>query len=222
MIGCPYAWAMMAKGIFRRDRGDFDAGEELSETALRIAAEQGDPETESWTRGNLAALLAMRGDLDSALALAQRNYELTERLGDVFSRCWALVNLGLVRLERGDAEGALDSVERADSLYREAMGKGGEAEPWREALIAEALVGIGRLPEAVERAERAIAIARDRGLLWALPRALRTLAQARIAAGEPGAGELLDEAERLAKASGRVVELKPIERVRESATAARA
>jgi hypothetical protein len=102
------------------------------------------------------------------------------------------------------------------------MGKGGEAEPWREALIAEALVGVGRLSEALERAERATAIARNRGLLWALPRALRTLAQARIAAGEPGAGELLDEAERLAKASGRVVELKPIERVRESATAARA
>ena len=112
VIGCPYAWAMMAKAVIRRDRGEFDAGEELSEEALRIAAEQGDPETASWTRGNLAALLATRGDLDAALGLAQRNYELTERLGDVFSRHWALINLGFVRLERGDAEGALDSLER--------------------------------------------------------------------------------------------------------------
>ena len=130
----------------------------------------------------------MRGDLDSALGLAQRNYELTERLGDVFSRHWALFNLGFVRLERGDAEGALDSLERADRLYRQAMGDGGEAETWREALIAEALVGVGRVPEGLERAECATAIVRERGLLWGLPRALRTLAQARIAAGEPGAG----------------------------------
>ena len=222
VIGCPYAWAIMAKGVIQRDHCEFDAGEELFEQALRIAAEQGDPETASWTRGNLAILLASRGDLDSALGLAQRNYELTERLGDVFSRCWALVNLGSVRLERGDAEGALDAVERGDRLYREAMGKGGEAEGWREALMAEALVGVGRVPEGLERAERAVAIVRERGLLWALPRALRTLAQARIAAGAPGAGELLDEAEQVVTATGRLFEMKGIERVRDSVPAARA
>ena len=102
------------------------------------------------------------------------------------------------------------------------MGKGGEAEAWREAMIAEALVGVGRVPEALERAERAVTIARERGLLWALPRALRTLAQARIAAGEPGAGELLDEAEEVAMANGRLYELQGIERVRNSVPAARA
>ena len=59
-------------------------------------------------------------------------------------------------------------------------------------------------------------------MLWALPRALRTLAQARIAAGAPGVGELLDEAEKVATASGRLIELKGIERVRNSVPAARA
>ena len=222
VLGCPYAWAIMGKGIIRRDRSEYDAGEELFEKALRIAAEQGDPETESWTRGNLAVLLAVRGDLDPALGLALRNYELTERLGDVFSRVWALVNLGLVRLERGEAEDALEALERGDRLYREAMGKGGEAEAWRETLIAEALVGVGRVPEALERAERATAIARERGILWTLPRALRTLAQARVAAGAPDWAEPLDEAERLARADGRLMELHGIEKVRNSVPAAQA
>jgi tetratricopeptide (TPR) repeat protein len=222
VIGCPYAWAMMGKGMIRRERAEYDAGEELFEKALRIAAEQGDPETESWTRGNFAMLLAFRDDLDPALGLALRNYELTDRLGDVFSRVWALINLGIVRLERGEAEDALEALERGDRLYREAMGKGGEAESWREAMIAEALVGVGRVPEALERAERAAAIARERGLGWALPRALRTLAQARVAAGAQDWAEPLDEAEKVARADGRLIELVGIERVRASIPAARA
>ncbi|MET0926080.1 MAG: adenylate/guanylate cyclase domain-containing protein, partial [Solirubrobacterales bacterium] len=49
VIGCPYAWSLMARGIVRREAGDFDRAEELFKSALRIAAEQGDPETESWT-----------------------------------------------------------------------------------------------------------------------------------------------------------------------------
>jgi tetratricopeptide (TPR) repeat protein len=219
VIGCPYAWALMAKGFIRRDRGEFDPGVELCETALRIAGEQGDPETESWTRGQLAGLLALRGDLDEALGLAQRNYELTERLGDVFSRHWALVNMAYVRVQREDWEDALDSLERADRLYREAMGNGGEAEGWRETMIAESLLGVGRVSEAVERAEHAAAICRDRAMNWALPLALRNLAKVRIAAGKPGVHEILDEAETVAEGSRMVVELEGIRELREAAAA---
>jgi tetratricopeptide (TPR) repeat protein len=209
----------MAKAVIRRERGEFDASEELFESALRIANEQGDPETESWTRGNLAVLMAMRGDSDAAIALAQRNYELTERLGDVFSRHWALFYLGFVALERGDPEQALDHLERSDRFYREAMGNGGEAEGWRAALLADALLGVGRVPEALERAEQGVAVIRDRGLGWGLPRALRTLACARSAAGEPGASELLDEAEQAASAIGQNVELESIRAARDAMAA---
>jgi tetratricopeptide (TPR) repeat protein len=213
---------MMGKGILRRESAEYEAAGELFQQALRIAAEQGDPETESWTRGNLAMLLAIRDDLDPALGLALRNYELTERLGDVFSRVWALINLGIVRLARGEAQDALEALERGDRLYRDAMGKGGEAEPWREALIAEALVGVGRAPEALERAQRAVDIARERGILWTLPRALRILAQVRMAAGTEDWGEPLDEAENVARAHGRWMDLEEIEKVRNSVPAAQA
>jgi tetratricopeptide (TPR) repeat protein len=135
---------------------------------------------------------------------------------------WALINLGIVRLARGEAEDALEALERGDRLYREAMAKGGEAEAWREALIAEALVSVGRVPEALERAERGVAIARERGILWTLPRALRTLAQVRVAAGAQNWAEPLDEAEKLARADGRLYELQGIETVRNSVPAGRA
>jgi class 3 adenylate cyclase/tetratricopeptide (TPR) repeat protein len=219
VIGCPYAWCLMGKAVIRRDGGDLDAAEELSQRAIRIAAEHGDPETESWTRGNLAVVLAYRGDLDGALRLAQRNYELTERLGDVFSRHWALVYLGFAHYERGEYELALEFAERADQVYREAMGAGGEAEGWRSAMIAGDLLGLGRLEEARTQAERALAVMRERDLGWGLPRALRTLAEVRTAAGEPGADSLLDESERIATENGQAIEVELTRAVREAVAA---
>jgi class 3 adenylate cyclase/tetratricopeptide (TPR) repeat protein len=219
VIACPFAWCLMGKGFVRRERGEFDAGEELFGSALRIADAEGDPETASWTRGNLAGLMAVRGDLDPALALAQRNYELTERLGDVFSRHWALLNLGFVHLEREEPEPALDYIERADSIYMDAMGTGGEAEGWRKALIAQALLDVGRVAEALEFAEQGATIGRDRGLNWGLPRALRALARARLAAGVPGADQALEEAERVASGNRQMIELEEIRALREMVAA---
>jgi class 3 adenylate cyclase/tetratricopeptide (TPR) repeat protein len=221
VIGCPYAFAVQFKGVIARERGEFEQAEELFDAALRIAAEQGDPETESWTRGQKALLLSVHGEPEGAIALAQRNYELTERLGDVFSRTWALTTLCWVRLQLGDAPGGLDVIERADSMYREAMGSGGEAEAWRTALYALALLGVGRVPEALEHAERAAVIARDLGMRWALPRALRALGEARAAAGQAaGAGEAFEEAVEVARETGSIFELDLVEAARESARTA--
>ena len=96
---------------------------------------------------------------------------------------------------------------------------GGEAEAWRGGLIAEALLGVGRVSDGLERAELAAGVARERGLLWSLPRALRVLAQARLAAGKPGATEALDEAERVATANGQLVELESVEAIRDMTAA---
>jgi predicted ATPase len=220
VIGCPYAFAIHFKGAIARERGQLERADELLDTALRIAVEHGDPETECWTRGQKAILASVRGEPD-ALAQAERNFELTERLGDVFSRTWALVYVCLVRLEIGDPAGALEAIERAESLYREAMGGGGEAEAWRGALRAQALTRVGRIAEGLEQAEQAAKIARDRGMRWSQPRTLRALAEARVALGQAEeAKEALDEAAEVARQVGSAVELDEIEKERESARAA--
>jgi len=221
IIGCPYAFAVHFKGIIRRERGQFEEAEEFLERGLRIAGEQGDPETECWTRGQMAILASMRGDTKAAQALAERNYELTERLGDVFSRTWALTYLCFVRLDAGDGEGALDAIERAEALYREAMKGGGEAEAWRRALHAEALVAVGRTEEGLEEAERAAELAREREMRWSQPRTLRALAAARAASGDAdGAGEALDAAAEVARQIGFQTELDAVEADRERVLAA--
>jgi class 3 adenylate cyclase/tetratricopeptide (TPR) repeat protein len=220
VIGNPYGFALHFKGVVLRERGELDQADELFDTALRIAAEHGDPETESWTRGQKAILADYRGEPD-ALAQAERNFELTDRLGDVFSRTWALVYVCFVRLDIGDAAGALEAIEHAERIYREAMGGGGEAEAWRAALHAQALTRLGRVDEGLERAEYATRIAREREMRWSQPRTLRALAEARAAAGQSeGAKEAFDEAAEVARQVGSQMELQEIERSRESTLAA--
>ncbi|HWO16478.1 MAG TPA: adenylate/guanylate cyclase domain-containing protein [Solirubrobacterales bacterium] len=202
IIGCPVAWALTAKAIVSRERGEFEECERLLDRGLRIAEEQGDPETASWNRSTKALLLAMRGETDAGVAVGRRNCELTERLGDVFSRSLALGNLGAAQLAAKDYSGALDSLEEAERLYREAMDSGGEQEAWRGAMRAEALTGVGRADEAVELAAWAAQTARERDLLWSLPLALLALGRARAAAGAPEAREALDEAAVVAEKTG--------------------
>jgi class 3 adenylate cyclase/tetratricopeptide (TPR) repeat protein len=210
VIGNPFAWATMAKGLVHRERGRLEEAEEHFNAALRIATEQGDPEIASWTRSNQALMLTMRGEPEAGVALARRNCELTERLGDVFSRSLALANLGASQLAAGEADAALDSLEEAERVYRGAIDGGDEMECWRAGLRAEALTGVGRTEEATALAQWASDVARERGMNWSLPLALQALALARDAAGGDGAREALDEAQAVAERTGAMVSLEAI------------
>jgi class 3 adenylate cyclase/tetratricopeptide (TPR) repeat protein len=220
VIASPVAWATMGKGLALRERGRIEEAEELFNTALRIATEDGDPETASWTRSNLSLMMAMRGETEAAVALGRRNCELTERLGDVFSRSLALANLAASHLAAGEYEEALEAIEEAEQVYRGAMDNGGEMEAWRAAIRGEALIGVGRIEEAVELARWASEIARERGMLWALPLTLQVLALARAAAGLEGADEALDEAAEVAEGTGALLSLETIEATRDEIGAA--
>ncbi len=216
IIGSPLAWAVMAKGLARRERGHLDEAEELFNAGLQIATEDGDPEIASWTRSNQALMLAQRGEPEAAVALARRNCELTERLGDVFSRSLSLSNLGASQLAAAEAEAALASLEEAERIYRSAVDGGDEMECWRAGLRAEALTAVGRPEEAMALAAWASDVARQRGMLWSLPLALQALGVARYAAGQDGAREALDEAAEVAGRTGAMVSVESIELARET------
>ncbi len=220
LVGSPIAYAYMSKGLALRERNRLDEAEAMLNTSLRIATEDGDPETASWVRSNLAFLLAMRGDIEGGMALGRRNCDLTERLGDVFSRTLAVANLATVQLVAEDFAGALESIDTAERIYREAMPDGGEMEAWRAGIRAEALTGLGRAPEAISVAESSVRNAREHGLRWTLPHSLLALARARIAAGEDGVQEALDEARAIATETGADLTLAFIEGERDALAAA--
>ena len=202
ILGSPTAWGLMGKGMVRRERIEFEAAEEYFDRALEAAIADDDPETASWVRSNQAGLMAFRGEPDAGLAIARRNVELTDKLGDVFSRSLALSNLSWAQLNSGDAEGALEAIEESERLYRETMDSGGEMAPWRAHLRSQALREVGRTEEALEVAEWAVEASRERGFLWTYPAALLALSRAQRAAGQPGAAEPLEEAERVARETG--------------------
>ena len=216
VLGSPIAWATMMKGLVARERGRLDEAEALFERGLRMAEEDGDPETASWTRGNHSMLLAMRGETEAAIGLARGNRERTERLGDVFSRTIAIANLGAAQLVAGDYASSLESMEAAESLYREAMGDGGEMQAWRGSVRARALAGLGRGEEAIEVATEAVEFARERGMRWALPLALLALGQARATVGVEGVEQALDEAMAVAEETDARMALLTIEQERDA------
>ena len=220
VIGCPPAWALMARSIALKERDRLDEAERMADESLRLAAEFGDPETESWSRGNKSTLLAERGELDAAMALARRNCELTDQLGDVFSRTLALTSLCYVQIAVGDHAEAVETIERSERIYREAMNAGGEGEAWRGTLRARALLGAGRLEEALEQAESAVNSSRDREMHWQLPGALLTLAQASAATGTDGVEQALEEATALCERLDHRMTLRKIDADRAILTAA--
>jgi class 3 adenylate cyclase/tetratricopeptide (TPR) repeat protein len=222
VLGCPLAWALMGKGMVRREAGRFEEAEELFEAGLRIAIEEDDPETASWIRSNQAGLLAMRGEAEAAVAIARRNCELTDRLGDVFSRSLAIANLAMAQYAAEDYADALESIEEAERLYRDAMGTGGEWEGWRAAIRSQALRGVGRTEEAAEVASWAVQISRERGMRWTLPLALLALGRARAAAGREGAAEALEEGAKVAGETEALALLADIEAEREALSASAA
>ena len=93
------------------------------------------------------------------------------------------------------------------------MDTGGEMEAWRGALRAQALLGVGRVEEAIETASRAAETSRGRGLLWQLPLALRALGRALAEKGDPEAArDALSDAAQVAEGTGAVVTLAEIRR----------
>ncbi|HEY5976556.1 MAG TPA: adenylate/guanylate cyclase domain-containing protein [Solirubrobacterales bacterium] len=220
VIGNPVAWAHMGKGLVRKERGEFESAATEIDRALKTAREAHDPESESWILGMQAMVRNLQGDSEAGVSLARRGYEVAERLGDVFSRSLALSNMAWAEMEAGDHESALASIEEADRLYMGAMGVGGEMEGWRGSMRAEALRGVGRLEEALEAAERASEVCRERGIDWGGVLALQSTGRTRAELGDlEGANEALEGASEIAAKIGATVTLDRLENDRRALAA---
>ena len=85
VIGCPTAWARMAKAVALRERDHREEAEKLLTEGLRIADEQDDPETAGWLCG-IRSRTWPTGRKRGGGCHGPPQLRADRQLGDVFSR----------------------------------------------------------------------------------------------------------------------------------------
>ena len=105
VIGCPLAWALMAKSAALRERDRPEKPRRCSDEALRWPRSKATPRPRAGSVARKSPCWPTGRDRGGA-GTGLRNCELTERLGDVFSRSMALTSMAYVRIEAGRQGGA--------------------------------------------------------------------------------------------------------------------
>jgi adenylate cyclase len=177
VVGCPYAFCVMAKGVASGNLGDLVEGRRLVAQGMTLAREQRDLELVGWGYWWSTWQSHFLGEADAALAHAGQAIEIAERIGDAYSRAWAWCWLGLAERGRGEWQRAVEALERSASLSRSRR-TAVEAEALRLALLAECHAALGELEQARAFAAEAVEVARVQGhAIWA---AYANIALARV------------------------------------------
>jgi len=154
------AHAKQAETIFE----DLDQARELS-TTMRITGRA----------------YQLQGDLDRAADSLRRGLAMAERIGSIEEVGGSLINLGLVERERGAVEAAIDCDRRAISEFERIGHAAGRTIGYGN--LADGLMRLGRLDEALEQCGLALEMARSIGHQAAVADVTRTLASIRLRQG---------------------------------------
>ena len=168
VVGCPYGFCVMAKGVAIGNMGDLVEGRRLVEQGMTLAREQRDLELVGWGYWWSTWQSHFLGEADAAAAHAGQALENAERIGDSYSRAWAWCWLGLAERGRGDWRRAIEALDRSVELSlsperRTAV----EGQALRLALLGECHAGLGELPRAQALGLEAVEVARSQGhVIW--------------------------------------------------------
>jgi class 3 adenylate cyclase/tetratricopeptide (TPR) repeat protein len=175
--------ALVVLGVAARGRGDTDAAIPLLERAMQASRRAAHPLTVGLAATVLGYTLLDAGDATGAEKLARTTLDVIEPLEMAEAAgVGPVVLLAQARRAQGDLTSALE-------LLADVAAKGGTPSlvfPRRQALAhyAGTLLEAGRIPEALEWAERAQEVPAEDVRSRVV--ALRALASARAAAGDPG------------------------------------
>lgn len=145
----------------------------LAEEAARSI---GDEEALGYHGANLGAALLRNDRPEDALPYFEESLQEARASGNAQAEAAALANLAVIYSGRGDFEGALDYARQAEEAGGRA--KGADVQAGAIGQQAEALLALGRVPEAEERLQARRDLARGKELSE-YAKALRDLAQIR-------------------------------------------
>ncbi|MEE4637939.1 MAG: tetratricopeptide repeat protein [Wenzhouxiangella sp.] len=174
-----------------------------AETAMRDLGDATDPAELAWLLNNYGWCLHALGRYDEALQRYDESIALLDGVDSPFDRALTLSNrAGLLR-DLGQPKAALKGLEGALAVFQDMFGEPGDPSVARaHHLLSVALTEMGRLDEALDHSNRAVAM--NRRLLGSEHRWLAYTLNARAGLQlERGA---LDEAETDIEASARIIE----------------
>lgn len=149
----------LERGRLLRSAGDSEAAVPLFESAFAAALEAGE-EFVAADAAHMAALVAP--DRETMAEWTRRGLEVARASGDPYWEGPLLNNLGWAQFDDGDHAAALESFERALEAREREPERPYEIEIARYA-VAKALLGLGRVHEAIALLERAVEWAADAG-----------------------------------------------------------
>jgi adenylate cyclase len=148
--------------------------------------------------------LEIMGEAASALAHAREAFEYAERTGSYQGRIYAYSHLGMAMVLDRAWSDALEALEQALAIGRERRLQNYEARVL--AVMAAAHLGLGDRERALDLADEAIAVSRQRGTrmweFWALLTRVRTLREFRGVRGIKEIEETLAETDAWLEMSG--------------------
>ena len=156
-FGLPTLPAVIARWILaavQAELGEFAQAIAAAETGLCIAQSAGHPYSEVWARIGLGYARLRQGDFRAATRALERGLALTREMEFHLALPFVAASLGSAYLWSGRAADAVLLLEEA----AEAIMLGHR--PWLIPLLAEAYLALGRIAEAREQAEQAVALAR--------------------------------------------------------------
>ena len=124
--------------------------------ALALCEQIGEDRLATWLDPIVAVIAADLGDDDAARTHAERAWERARQLNQLMLSAWALNALGYAAMQRGDLPGALAWYEQYVALVRDT--ENGVVRSIIMARAAEAFLLAGRVEDAAQLAEKAIAV----------------------------------------------------------------
>ncbi|HSI80449.1 MAG TPA: adenylate/guanylate cyclase domain-containing protein, partial [Solirubrobacterales bacterium] len=203
----PHVWGISFRCLPLAVTGRLDEALAAVTEGEAVARRLGLAETLGWVHSFRLGYDHWYGSRDGALALGhgREAVEIAQEIGSSFSLVVALTWLGEAHRIAAEPEAALVPLEKALEII-ESTGAGLDFEVYARWLLALALGDGGRHERAIEEAELAVRLARDRGVELLAPKARIAGARARIGRGGRDdltrAAVLIAEADEISAALG--------------------
>ncbi|MEA3395979.1 MAG: tetratricopeptide repeat protein [Chloroflexota bacterium] len=162
--------------------GHYDDAVRDMERVLPLFRESGDRRRVGATLNNLGEVARSRGDYRAAAALYQDALSIAREIGNRVTEIVSLSNLGGARVGLGECRAAETDLRQALRMA-ETAGRGGLSEMHR--FLAEALLGQGKVGDALAAARQALALGQEAETQGLIGGAWRTLGMVTAQAAEP-------------------------------------